>query len=69
MGNDKRDKVVNMLGWNTSQNPLKVIHGKESICKTLTTRCGDEAYNYNTIVVCEAVDDTFNLYELYFDDM
>lgn len=52
-----------MLEWNSMQNPLKKILGGESIAPTITTDLS-HSLGYGSIVICEALEEEFDLWEM-----
>ena len=57
-----------IANWKSQQNPLEKVYGKESIAPTITTRVAESiggGINASTILVCEELDKTTNLRDLY----
>lgn len=57
-----------IANWNSYQNPLEKVYGRESIAPTITTRVAESiggGINASTILACEDFNDTRNLRHLY----
>ena len=57
-----------IANWNSRQNPLEKVYGKETVAPTITTRVAESiggGINASTILVCEELENTTNLRDLY----
>ena len=57
-----------IANWKSQQNPLEKVCGKNSIVPAITTRVAESiggGINASTILVCEELDETTNLRDVY----
>ncbi len=57
-----------IANWNSRQNPLEKVYGKESIAPTITTRVAESiggGINASTILICEDFNEIRNLRDIY----